>query len=82
MAAWTPSNAPRSSIRILPPPPSSAGVPSTRTVQPELVGHRGEGQAGADGRRRDDVVPAGVTHVGQGVVLGADRHDQLAAAGA
>ena len=34
MAAWTPAKAPRSSIRIFPPPPSSAGVPSTRTVRP------------------------------------------------
>ena len=29
-----PSKAPRSSIKILPPPPSSAGVPSTFTVRP------------------------------------------------
>ena len=34
IAAWTPSKAPRSSMRTLPPPPSSAGVPSTRTVRP------------------------------------------------
>ena len=34
MAAWTPVKAPRSSIRILPPPPSSAGVPRTRTASP------------------------------------------------
>ena len=34
MAAWTPAKAPRSSIRILPPPPSSAGVPRTRTASP------------------------------------------------
>ncbi|SLA78109.1 Uncharacterised protein [Mycobacteroides abscessus subsp. abscessus] len=34
MAAPTPSNAPRSSIRTLPPPVSSAGVPITRTVIP------------------------------------------------
>ena len=34
MAAWTSSKTPRSSIRILPPPPSSAGVPMTRTVRP------------------------------------------------
>ena len=34
MAAWTSKKAPRSSMRILPPPPSSAGVPSTRTCRP------------------------------------------------
>src|SRR4029453_2703126 len=34
MAAWAPSNAPRLSSRILPPPPSSAGVPSTVTRSP------------------------------------------------
>src|SRR5512132_3579747 len=34
MAAWAPSKAPRSSSRILPPPPSSAGVPSTVTRSP------------------------------------------------
>src|SRR5215207_520116 len=34
MAACAPSKAPRSSSRILPPPPSSAGVPSTVTRSP------------------------------------------------
>ena len=34
MAACTPSNAPRSSMYTLPPPPSSAGVPNTVTVSP------------------------------------------------
>src|SRR5581483_2742567 len=34
IAALTPSKAPRSSMRILPPPPSSAGVPMTFTVRP------------------------------------------------
>ena len=38
IAAWTPSNAPRSSIVIFPPPPSSAGVPSTTHGQAETVG--------------------------------------------
>ncbi len=33
-------------------------------LQADLVGHRGEGQTGPDGARRDDVVPAGVPHVG------------------
>src|SRR5918996_664772 len=34
MAAWAPSKAPRWRSRILPPPPSSAGVPSTVTRSP------------------------------------------------
>ena len=34
MAACTSSNTPCSSMVTLPPPPSSAGVPSTRTVMP------------------------------------------------
>ena len=34
IAACTPSKTPRSSMRILPPPPSSAGVPMTLTVMP------------------------------------------------
>src|SRR5215217_2642180 len=34
MAACAPSKAPRCSSRILPPPPSSAGVPSTVTLRP------------------------------------------------
>ena len=38
--ACAPSKAPRSSMRILPPPPSSAGVPSTVTVEPDVVCHR------------------------------------------
>ena len=81
MAAWTPAKAPRSSIRTLPPPPSSAGVPEDAHGEPELVRHGGQGEAGADRGRGDDVVPAGVAHVGQRVVLGADGHDELAAAG-
>ena len=76
MAAWTPSNTPRSSMRILPPPPSSAGVPSTRTVMPRSSATRGQAQAGADRRGGDDVVAAGMADAGQGVVLGADRHHQ------
>ena len=34
MAACTPAKAPRSSMSTLPPPPSSAGVPRTRTLSP------------------------------------------------
>ena len=45
--------------------------------QAELVGHRGQRQAGPDGGGGDDVVPAGVPDVGQGVVLGADGDDEL-----
>ena len=82
MAAWTPSKAPRSSIRILPPPPSSAGVPSTRTVSPMSSATAASARPGADGGGGDDVVPAGVADVGQGVVLGAHRHHELAVAGA
>ena len=48
--------------------------------KPELVGERGEGEAGADGGGRDDVVPAGMTDAGQRVVLGADGDGQRSAA--
>ena len=37
IAACTPPKPPRSSIRIFPPPPSSAGVPSTRTDRPRSL---------------------------------------------
>ena len=47
-------------------------------AESDVVGDRGQGQPRADGRGRDDVVPAGVAHVGQSVVLGADRHHELA----
>ena len=40
--------------------------------QPEVVGERGEREAGAGGRGGDDVVAARVADPGQGVVLGAD----------
>ena len=49
--------------------------------EPEVVGHLGQRQAGPDGGRGDDVVAAGVAHVGERVVLGADRHDELARPG-
>ena len=77
MAACTPSKAPRSNMKILPPPPSSAGVPSTRTCDSDLISHRRQGQPGTDGRGGNDVVPAGVAHVGQGVVFGAHGHHQF-----
>ena len=47
----------------------------------EVVGQGGQSQAGADRRRGDDVVPAGVTDAGEGVVLGADGDGQRPAAG-
>ena len=80
MAAWTPSKAPRSSMRILPPPPSSAGVPRTRTFRPIWSATAARAKPGPHRARGDDVVAAGVPDVGQRVVLGADRDDQLAVA--
>ena len=80
MAAWTPAKAPRSSMSTLPPPPSSAGRAEDAHGQSELVGHGRQGEPGADGGRRDDVVAAGVAHAGQRVVFGAHRHHQLAVA--
>ena len=68
-AASTPSSAPAVDQPILPPPPSSAGVPRISTRPPELVGQRGGGQAGAEAGGGDDVVAAGVADAGQGVVL-------------
>jgi hypothetical protein len=50
-------------------------------LQADLVGHGGQGQPGPHRARRDDVVPAGVAHVGQRVVLGAHGDDQLAVTG-
>ena len=47
-------------------------------LQAYVVGHRGQGQPGPHGARRDDVVAAGVAHVGQRVVLGAHGDDQVA----
>jgi hypothetical protein len=41
---------------------------------PQLVRHRRQGQPRADARGRDQVVPAGVAHLRQGVVLGQQRH--------
>ena len=60
IAASTPSNAPRSAMRTLPPPPSSAGVPRITHPAAELVGQRGGGEPGAEPGGGDDVVAAGV----------------------
>ncbi len=40
------------------------GCPEDAHGQAEVVGHRGQGQAGAHGHGGDDVVSAGVTHLG------------------
>ena len=72
-AALTPSNPPRCIMRILPPPPSSDGVPSTRTVMPRSSASGARAEGGTDGRRGDHVVAAGMADLGKGVVLGADR---------
>lgn len=45
-----------------------------RDGQAKLVGHGSEAEARPDGRRRDDVVPAGVPHLRERVVLSA-HHD-------
>ena len=49
------------------------GRPEQHHRQPELVGHLGQRQRGADRGRGDDVVPAGMPDLRQRVVFGADR---------
>ena len=56
------------------------GRAEQRHRQPQLVGHLGQRQRGADRGSGDDVVPAGMSDPGQRVVLGADADDQRAAA--
>ena len=46
----------------------------------QVVGERRQADSGADSSRRDHVVPAGVADLGEGVVLGADRHRERPAA--
>jgi len=70
-AKSTPSKAPRSTMKTLPPPPSSAGVPMTCTSPP--VSSRTEASA-SPAPTLDDVVPAGVPQAGQGVHLAEERH--------
>ena len=74
--AVTPSNTPASTSMILPPPPSSAGVPKHDHPQAELVRHGRQGNAGADRGRGDDVVAARVADLRQRVVLGEHRDVQ------
>ncbi len=50
--------------------------------QAEVGSHAGRRDSGPGTHRRDDVVAAGVTDAGQGVILGADGDVQRAVAGA
>ena len=45
--------------------------------EPELIGHRSQRQSGPDRRSGDDVVPAGVPDIGQGVVFRAYGDDEI-----
>ena len=82
--ASTPSKAPSRAISSLPPPPSSAGVPSSTAVPGTVAAgqHGVQAEEGADRGRADDVVPAAVPDAGQRVVLGEHRDRRAAAAGA
>ena len=51
------------SMRIFPPPPSSAGVPSTFTVMPTSAATEASAEPGSHRGGRDDVVPASVAHL-------------------
>ena len=73
-AASTPSKAPSRAINSLPPPRSSAGVPSMRTRPGKRARERRERERGAERRGGDQVVAAGVADAGQRVVLGEQRH--------
>src|SRR5215207_6274956 len=50
--------------------------------QAEIISHTGRRDPGPRAHRRDDVVTAGVTDAGQGVILGADGDVERAVAGA
>ena len=67
---------PARSSRILPPPPSSAGVPMTSKMP--LISSMTDAHAdgGGQSRRADQVVAAAVPDAGQGVVLGQHRDDR------
>ena len=67
--------------RILPPPPSSAGVPISSTCPPSSAADPGQRQERAHGAGRDQVVAAGVADLGQRVVLGEDRDPRPGRAG-
>ena len=45
-------------------------------MRPDVVRHPRQREARPDGARGDDVVPAGVADLGEGVVLGADGDDE------
>ncbi len=56
------------------------GCADQRHGESEVVGHLGQRQRSAHRGRRDDVVAAGMSDLGQRVVLGADADDQRTAA--
>jgi hypothetical protein len=76
MAAWTSSKAPSSSMSDL----AAAALLGRRAEHPHRQAERRRpprpGPARPPRGGGDDVVPAGVADVGQGVVLGADGHHQ------
>ena len=80
IAAWTPSNAPRSSRSTLPPPLLLGRRTDHLHGDAELVGERGERETGAHGRGRDHVVPARMADARQRVVLRTDRDRERAGA--
>ncbi len=76
MAASSPSNAPRSSIKDLAAAALLGRCAEHGDREPEVVGEPGQSEPGADRGGGDDVVPAGVADPGQRVVLRADRDVQ------
>ena len=73
IAACTPSNAPRWSIRILPPPFSSAGVPITFTVMPRSSAIDASARPAPTAAAAITLCPHAWPTDGKRVVLGADR---------
>ena len=78
MAACTSSNDPALEHGDLAAAALLGRVPEHPHGEAQLVGHLGQSEAGPDGRGGDDVVAAGMADAGEGVVLGADGHDQRA----
>ena len=74
-AASTPAKAPPSIRWILPPPPSSAGVPENQQATAQVLHDLRRRQSRAEAGGGDDVVPAGVADAGQRVVLAEERHE-------